>query len=101
MPAMKTDTRTYFPDPGPTQPSDALATTHVPHTFPTHLLSDADLIAAVTRLAGGVREASVQLVSHLAELDARRLYLGAGFSSLFAYGPTCSTGREFNRSGAS
>ena len=52
--------------------------------IPTQL-SDAELIAEVTRFAGCEHEATAQLVAHLAELDARRLYLGAGFSSLFAY----------------
>jgi hypothetical protein len=28
---------------------------------------------------------TVELVAHLAELDARRLYLGEGYGSLFAY----------------
>lgn len=53
-------------------------------SIPT-LLSDAELIAGLTRVAGRERESTAQLVAHLAELDARRLYLGAGFSSLFAY----------------
>ena len=53
-------------------------------TIPTHL-SDEQLMVQVTRLAHGEREAAVQLVAHLAEFDARRLYLGAGYSSLFAY----------------
>ena len=48
-------------------------------------LSDDDLLARVESLARCEREATVSLVAHLAELDARRLYLGAGFSSLFAY----------------
>jgi hypothetical protein len=48
-------------------------------------LSDVELVAEVKRLAGREREATVQLVAHLAEMDARRLYLGAGFSSLFTY----------------
>src|SRR5262249_11714069 len=47
--------------------------------------NDTELLAAVERLAGSERGATVQLVTHLAELDARRLFLGAGFSSLFAY----------------
>ena len=46
-------------------------------------LSDASLIEEVKRLAGCERQATAQLVAHLAELDARRLYLGAGYSSLF------------------
>ena len=45
-------------------------------------------MAEVKRLARCAREATVHLVAHLAELDARRLYLGAGFSSLFTY---CTT----------
>jgi hypothetical protein len=53
--------------------------------FNIHRLSDTELIAEVNRLARCEREATAQLVAHLAELDARRLYLGAGFSSLFTY----------------
>lgn len=52
--------------------------------IPSHL-SDAALVAEVKRLAQCEREATVHIVAHLAELDARRLYLGAGFSSLFTY----------------
>jgi hypothetical protein len=48
-------------------------------------LSDADLLRNVVFLAGREREATVELVAHLAELDARRLYLGEGFGSLFSY----------------
>ena len=48
-------------------------------------LSDADLLHRVVVLAGREREATVELVAHLAELDARRLYLGEGFGSLFSY----------------
>lgn len=48
-------------------------------------LSDAELVAEVKRLAGCEREATAHLVGHLAEFDARRLYLGAGFASLFTY----------------
>ena len=48
-------------------------------------LSDADLLHRVMALAGGEREATVELVAHLAELDARRLYRGEGFGSLFSY----------------
>jgi len=53
-------------------------------TIPSHL-SDADLVAEVKSLAGRERAATGHLTGHLAELDARRLYLGAGFSSLFTY----------------
>jgi hypothetical protein len=48
-------------------------------------LSDAELLSTVKRLAANERHATVQLVAHLAEVDARRLYLGEGCSSLFTY----------------
>ena len=48
-------------------------------------LSDSDLIAEVARLAISERRTTASLIAHLAELDARRLYLGAGFSSTFTY----------------
>jgi hypothetical protein len=48
-------------------------------------LSDHELLAHVTSLAGRERAATSGLVAHLAEIDARRLYLGAGFASMFAY----------------
>jgi hypothetical protein len=54
-------------------------------TLTASRLSDAELLAAVARLARSEREATTSLVSHIAELDARRLYLGEGFSSMFAY----------------
>lgn len=52
--------------------------------FPLHL-SDSDLVAEVTRLATCERRATVALIAHLAELDARKLYRGAGFASTFVY----------------
>ena len=48
-------------------------------------LSDAELLAAVKSLAANERHATAQLVAHLAEMDARRLYLAEGGSSLFTY----------------
>jgi hypothetical protein len=48
-------------------------------------LSDDQLAAELARLARGEREATVALVVHLAEFDARGLYRGAGFRSLFEY----------------
>ena len=48
-------------------------------------LPDADLVAELNRLARCERETTVHLIIHLAEFDARGLYLGAGFSSLFTY----------------
>jgi len=52
--------------------------------FPTHL-SDRALVAEVMRLAGCERQATVHLITHLAELDKRKLYRAAGYSSLFTY----------------
>jgi len=48
-------------------------------------LSDAELLRRVVLLAGRKREATVELVGHLAELDARKLHLAEGYGSLFAY----------------
>ena len=49
-------------------------------------LSDHDLLARLGTLAGKEREASVELVAHLAALDARpALYAAHGFGSLFGY----------------
>ena len=52
--------------------------------FPSRL-SDAELVAEVNRCVRDERSATAHLVAHLAEFDARRLHLGAGYSSLFAY----------------
>jgi 5-methylcytosine-specific restriction endonuclease McrA len=49
------------------------------------LLSNAQLTTEVSRLARCEREATVALIVHLAEFDARRLYEPAGYSSLFKY----------------
>jgi hypothetical protein len=48
-------------------------------------MTDAALAAEVKRLAGCERRVTVRLIAHLAEFDARRLYLPAGFPSLFKY----------------
>jgi hypothetical protein len=53
--------------------------THAAH------LSNSELIREVSRLAGDEREATVALIVHLAEFDARRLYAEAGFRSTFQY----------------
>lgn len=42
-------------------------------------------MGAVKHFVRGERDASAQLVAHLAEFDARRLYAPAGFSSMFKY----------------
>jgi hypothetical protein len=49
-------------------------------------LSDPDLLARLGILAGKERDALVELVAHLAELDSRpRIYAAAGYGSLFSY----------------
>jgi hypothetical protein len=49
-------------------------------------LSDQELLARLSTLAGREREASVDLVAHLAALDARpSVYLARGFGSLHGY----------------
>ena len=53
----------------------------VPHAD----LSDDELLVEVVRLAASERAATVELTAALAEVDARRLYLGQGCSSLFVY----------------
>jgi len=48
-------------------------------------LSDDALLARLKSLAIRERDATVELVGHLAELDARRAHLGEGPGSLYAY----------------
>jgi hypothetical protein len=48
-------------------------------------LSDQELIARIDLLAQREREVTAILIAHLAELEARRLYLREGCSSLFTY----------------
>jgi hypothetical protein len=52
---------------------------------PVNHLSDRALLQETVTLAAGERGATVELIAALAEVDARRLYLGEGFSSLFMY----------------
>jgi hypothetical protein len=56
----------------------------IPPNSPTQL-SDAELIADMQRLALCERAATTELLRSLMEFDARRLYLGEGYPSLFAY----------------
>ena len=53
--------------------------------FLAHTLSDDQLLEQVRRFAALERNATAQLVAHLAEVDERRLYLGQGYSSMFTY----------------
>jgi hypothetical protein len=49
-------------------------------------LSDQDLLARLTVLAGKERDASVELLAHLAALDTRpAVYAAQGYGSLFSY----------------
>ena len=48
-------------------------------------LSDDELLARVTALACAERRATAALVAALVELDRRKLFLGLGYPSLFAY----------------
>jgi hypothetical protein len=50
----------------------------------THL-SDRQLLNATVRAASEEQRTTAKLIALLAELDTRNLYLGAGYSSLFAY----------------
>jgi hypothetical protein len=48
-------------------------------------LSDRELLTETRRVAETERQTTAALVSLLVEVDARRLYLGEGYSSLFAF----------------
>lgn len=48
-------------------------------------LSDEDLLHELRRLASCERDATARLVACLTEVDARRLYLALGYTSLFKY----------------
>jgi hypothetical protein len=48
-------------------------------------LSDAELLARVKSVAAQKREATAEVVAHLAELDTRDAFLREGYSSLFVY----------------
>ncbi len=48
-------------------------------------LTDQELLAATTHAVANERRTTAELLALLAELDMRKLYLGAGYSSLFTY----------------
>jgi hypothetical protein len=48
-------------------------------------LTDSELLAQATAFVQRERHAAADLIATLAELDLRRLYLAAGYSSLFTY----------------
>jgi hypothetical protein len=55
------------------------------HLISLARLSDDALLVEVQRLATSERASTARLITALAEVDARRLYLGQGCSSLFVY----------------
>ena len=65
--------------------------------FSVRDLSDRDLLAALRSLAGRDAELEADLLVHLGEVDARELYLGEGYPSLFAY---CTEVLHFSESSA-
>ncbi len=54
-------------------------------TNPIVCASDRELLEALARVAGEDRRLTAELLALLGEVDARRLYLGEGCSSLFTY----------------
>jgi hypothetical protein len=48
-------------------------------------LSDSELVARVKHLAGRERETMAEIIAHLGEIEARNIYLRAGYKSLFEY----------------
>lgn len=48
-------------------------------------LTDDQLLARVKTLTEHERQSTAALIAALTEIDARRLYLGEGYRSLFAY----------------
>ena len=48
-------------------------------------LSDAELVARMKSLVARERDATAQLIAHLAELDTRDLHLREGYESLYVY----------------
>ncbi len=50
-----------------------------------HCLSDAEVLAHLNQLTAQRREVLVELLSTIAEVDGRRLYLPLGYASMFEY----------------
>src|SRR5437867_7820404 len=48
-------------------------------------LSDRDLLSALAALVAEDRTTTAVLVAHIAEVDARRIYLAAGYPSMYVY----------------
>ena len=66
-------------------------------------LSDPDLVASLQRVKSRHQHNTAELLAHLVEVDRRRLYLDAGFSSLHTYTTEtlqCSDPEAYHRIGA-
>jgi 5-methylcytosine-specific restriction endonuclease McrA len=59
--------------------------TDVVRTYSLSHLSNGDLLRGLTSLVSQDRNTTAALLAHLAEVDARNLYLPAGYSSMHAY----------------
>ncbi|HVP15561.1 MAG TPA: hypothetical protein VMS88_08445, partial [Terriglobales bacterium] len=55
------------------------------NTYSLAHLSDATLVRDLTTLVHRERATAAELLAHLAEFDERRLYLPAGYPSVYAY----------------
>lgn len=64
--------------------------------IPSHLSND-ELMAAAPRLSGDERGVTARLIAHLAEIDARGLYVAAGYSCLYVY---CHEGLGYSEDAA-
>jgi hypothetical protein len=63
-------------------------------------LTDEDLVSRIESLARDERDATANLIAHLAELESRSLHLARGFKSLFGYCRhvlRCSEHESYNR----
>lgn len=56
---------------------------------PLAILSDSELIKRLDALVQKEREATLEILQHLGEMDCRRLYLAMGYGSLFEYCTRC------------
>lgn len=55
------------------------------HAYTLDHLSDATLLRRLSELVARDRANTAELLAHIAEVDARRLYADAGYSSMFVY----------------
>src|ERR1700733_9315436 len=67
--------------------------------FETNLksISDSELLATTKRLATEERRIGIEVLHHLREIDARKLFASLGFSSLFVY---CTAELGYSEGGA-